>query len=111
VLHVDDLCDLVALQVQDLERHAGRVFAVGGGPACSVSLRELSDLCARLGGRALPVASRPETHPADVPWFVTDNADVTAHTGWRPRRSREQLVEDVFRWLDQHGEELREILA
>lgn len=46
VLHVDDLTDLVALQLEKLEDHCGRVYAVGGGPEpapCCASSR----LCAQ----------------------------------------------------------------
>ncbi len=111
ILHVDDLYDLVALQIADLEKHAGRVYAVGGGLSCSVSLRELSALCARLSGRTLSIGSRAETHPADIPYYVTDNSQVSAETGWRPRRSREELLQDVFTWLDQHAGQLRGILT
>ena len=43
--------------------------------------------------------SRPETHPADIPYYVTDNRRVTEETGWAPRRSVEAILDEVFEWL------------
>jgi CDP-paratose 2-epimerase len=106
VLHIDDLYDLVALQVARLSECAGDVFVAGGGAACSVSLRELTALCGRLCGNPQKPGSTPETHPSDVPWFITDNRVTTEKTGWRPRRSLEHLLDDLFSWLGNHRAEL-----
>jgi CDP-paratose 2-epimerase len=111
VLHVEDLFELVELQARTLEAQRARVWGVGGGPGNSLSLRELSRLCAERSGRCLPVGSHAETHPADVPWFVNDNRDVTERTGWRPRRSLDALLTDVFAWLRSAGPELRGLLC
>ncbi|HEX2612653.1 MAG TPA: NAD-dependent epimerase/dehydratase family protein, partial [Fibrobacteria bacterium] len=99
VLHPEDLHELLKVQLSDLPRHAGAVYNVGGGAANAVSLLELSRLCAERGGAALSIGSRPETHPADIPWYVTDNADVTRATGWIPKRSVAGILDDVFDWL------------
>jgi CDP-paratose 2-epimerase len=106
VLHVDDLHDLVALQIDDLDRHAGALYAVGGGPERSVSLRELSRLCAGLLGRSLEIGCEPETDASDIPYHVTDIEEVTARTGWKPRRSLDRTVADVFHWLEEGRREL-----
>jgi len=111
VLHVADLYDLVSLQARNVESHAGTLYCVGGGPERSVSLRELTTLCASHTGTRLEIGSIPETHPADVPYFVTDHRTVTQKTGWKPSRSLDTLLDDVFRWLDAHADRLRRVLG
>jgi CDP-paratose 2-epimerase len=75
-----------------------------------VSLRELTTLCERHSGRKLEFGSNAETHPADVPWYITDSAEIRQQSGWAPRRSVEQILDDVFRWLVDHRTELQGIL-
>jgi CDP-paratose 2-epimerase len=111
ILHVDDLYDLIALQVADLGRHSGKTYNAGGGQERSVSLREMTRLCAARAGRSLEVGGQPDTRPGDVPWYVTDNDEVTASTGWTPRRTVDSLLDDVFAWLEAHREALRPVLS
>lgn len=99
ILHVADLYDLLCLQLSDMDRFHGRIFNVGGGPAGSVSLAELTRLCAERGSGSISVGRQPETRPADIPWYVTDNAEVTDATGWHPSRSVGVILDDVFDWL------------
>src|SRR4029078_3958023 len=50
VLHVDDLCALVEIEIDRFENLGGSVFAVGGGRRSSTSLLELTSLCRRITG-------------------------------------------------------------
>ena len=111
VLHVDDLFELVALQLGDLDAHAGALYAAGGGPDCSVSLLETTRLCAELAGRKLELGSVSETHPSDIPYYVTDNRDITARTGWHPKRSVEDIFSDIFHWLEAQRSEIEPLLS
>lgn len=111
VLHVDDLCELVARQIDRLVEWSGAVLNVGGGAAGSVSLKELTAMCEQRSGRRLEFAQVPETAPADIPYYVSDNAQVSALCGWSPRRSVETLLDDVFAWLGSEEARLRPILA
>jgi len=99
VLHVDDLCELVLMQIHDLSVCDGQVFNVGGGLERSVSLLELTGMCRNRSGRQLEIPGNPETNPADVPYYVTDNSQITAASGWVPRLSTDTLLDDVFSWL------------
>jgi CDP-paratose 2-epimerase len=105
VLHVDDLCELVTRQIDHLPDWSGAVLNVGGGPAGSVSLKELTALCETRAGRRLQFTAAPETAPADIPYYVSDNAQASAHCAWSPRRSIDAVLDDVFAWL--RSEELR----
>jgi CDP-paratose 2-epimerase len=111
VLHVDDLCDLVDHQMDRLAEWSGAVLNVGGGAGGSVSLKELTALCEPRAGRKLAFTSVPDTAPADIPYYVSDNAEVAARCGWAPKRSVEQLLDDVFTWLRTEEARLRPILA
>lgn len=102
VLHPEDLYALLRLQLADPARHSGRVYNAGGGAGNAVSLRELTALCTALTGTRLDVGAVPETHRADIPWYVTDNARAAEATGWRPVRTVESIVEDTVRWLRDH---------
>ncbi len=109
VLHVADLYDLLCRQIEAMRPGTYSLYNVGGGPENALSLCELTELAAARG-RAVEIGSRPETHPADIPWYVTDNEAVTAATGWRPRRSVPALVDEVFDWLRHNEDMLRPVL-
>jgi len=99
VLHVADLCDLVAAQIEALAPHDGQVSNVGGGAAQSLSLLELTAACRALTGMRLPMGSDPETRPADIPYYVSDCTALFQRTQWRPRRGLDHILADTHRWL------------
>jgi CDP-paratose 2-epimerase len=112
LLHVADLYDLLRVQVRDIDSHRGHVYNVGGGLGCSVSLAELTAMCAARTGDVSPaITSDPKTRAADIPYYVTDNTLVTARTGWAPRRTVDDILDDVFQWLRDHRAALEPILA
>ena len=111
VLHVDDLYDLVRLQAEDLSTYQGRVFNAGGGRCNAVSLRALTAACEERAGRSIAIGSVADTHDSDIPWYVTDNAAVTAATGWAPKRTLDVILDDVFDWLHAHRATLQPLLA
>ncbi len=111
ILHIDDLFDLLALQLNDLNRHAGKVYNVGGGSERSVSLRELTGLCEDLTGNKVDFKNDPQTHPSDIPYYVTDNSEVTEQTGWQPKRSVKDILQNILTWLQKNGDSLKSILT
>jgi CDP-paratose 2-epimerase len=111
VLHVQDLCELVDRQIDRIDEWSGSVLNVGGGAGGSVSLKELTSLCELRSGRSLAFSSVANTAPADIPYYVSDNAQVTALCGWAPQRSVEALLDDVFAWLRAEEPRLRPILG
>lgn len=111
LLHVDDLFDLLRLQLEHLIQWDGSIFNVGGGRASSVSLRELTAMCADRADREIPITSSAETAPADIPYYISNNHDVSNTTGWRPRRDVQVLVDDVFEWLRGHEPVVRPVLT
>jgi CDP-paratose 2-epimerase len=110
VLHVDDMCGLIERQLDHLDEWSGQVLNAGGGPAISVSLRELTALCEERSGRRLTFTRVADTAPADIPYYVSDNRDVQRLAGWVPQRSLEALLDDTFAWLRAEERAVRPIL-
>ena len=111
ILHVADLNDLLEIQLARLDEISGSVFNVGGGLGCSVSLAELTEACAARSGNRIEITADPETRAADIPYYVTDNAAATAQLGWRPERTVDGILDDVFRWLTDHRAQLEPLLG
>jgi CDP-paratose 2-epimerase len=106
LLHVDDLADLVVTQVGLLETLSGQLFNAGGGRACSLSLVETTALCEEISGRRIAIVPSPDTRVADIRIYVTDNARVTAATGWAPQRTPTDVLRDLHDWLVSHAASL-----
>ncbi|MBS0290533.1 MAG: NAD-dependent epimerase/dehydratase family protein [Proteobacteria bacterium] len=111
VLHVNDLFDLLQCQMKNDEAHQNVVYNVGGGLKNSLSLRELTQLVQQATGRNCEIGSDPQTRPADIPYYVTDNTLVTQNTAWQPQTSLPQIVEDIVTWIEQHASSLKPILT
>jgi CDP-paratose 2-epimerase len=111
MLHVDDLRELVDLQLSDPGSWAGVVANVGGGPACSTSLLELTELCAEITGNVVDVSAAPEDRPGDIPWYVTDSTRLNGLTSWRPSSTARGILTDVHDWIRRNEPEVEAALA
>ena len=111
VLHVDDLYDLLVRQLASIDKHTGRVYNVGGGVDRSVSLRELTLMSQQLSKRNLQLGHVAETAAADIPLYISDCTAVTGAVGWRPTRSLQQVLDDIWRWLTDNRALLEPILT
>jgi CDP-paratose 2-epimerase len=106
LLHVDDLIDLLDDQLARPEHWDGIVANVGGGRACSLSLREATELCRELTGAEVRVESAGEDRPGDVPVYISDCARLFAHCDWRPRRGARDTLADIAAWAAAHDEQI-----
>lgn len=111
VLHIEDLCELLALQIAQFDALRGQTFNVGGGRDISVSLLELTWLCQQVTAKEIPIHAVPEGRRGDVPVYISDTTKLRAATGWAPRRDVEMLIRDTHQWLRGYREVLAPILG
>lgn len=99
LLHVEDLCDLIDLQVSALDRASGKVYNVGGGMSSSLSLRETTEVCEDITGNRISIGSDPANRPADIGIYISDNRRATADFSWHPKRMPRDILADTCAWV------------
>ena len=109
-LHIDDFCDLVLDQIDNLNAYAGRHWNVGGGVRNSLSLLEATALCRDVTGRTVNVVASDENRPVDLRFYITDHRAVSAVRGWTPQRDARRTLSDIAEWIDGHRAEMNEIV-
>jgi CDP-paratose 2-epimerase len=102
LLHVADLADLLAVELERFETLNGATFNVGGGVEGSLSLRETTALCQAITGQTVPIAAVDVNRPADLPLYLSDCRRVTQATDWAPRHTPRETLEDIHRWIVDH---------
>lgn len=110
VLHVSDLYRLIDFQIHNIDELNNQTFNVGGGRNLSISLCELTELCRNITGNEVSIQSVKENRQADIRIYVTDNAKVTAATGWIPEITVREILEDIYIWLKNNENSLQHIL-
>ena len=99
ILYVDDLARAFELAAQRIDRTAGQVYNIGGGPERTLSIwTETGPLLEKLAGHPLPVRVS-DWRPGDQRIYVSDIARARADLGWEPRVSPEQGVPQLWEWI------------
>ncbi|MBF0289436.1 MAG: NAD-dependent epimerase/dehydratase family protein [SAR324 cluster bacterium] len=111
ILHVADLYDLLKQQLRSIDVHNGEIYNVGGGVPLSLSLAELTDLCQQITDRQIPIDHIPETRDADIPYYVSDCRKICSATGWQPKRSLREILEEISCWIEEHAAQLKPLLS
>ncbi|MFH0753809.1 MAG: NAD-dependent epimerase/dehydratase family protein [Candidatus Omnitrophota bacterium] len=115
ILHIDDLSALVGRQLVALAEKRpfckGEVFNVGGSGTSSLSLAEATAICTRLTGNRIPIGRIAENRPADMIWYMTDNGPTEDVFAWKPLKSAECILEDIYLWVRDHEPECRKIFC
>ncbi len=110
LLHVEDLCELVDLQIASMERARGRVYNVGGGISSSLSLRETTEICTEITGNRIPIDSDPTNRPADIAIYISDNHGAATDFSWQPKRTPRDILADICGWICENEKDLAECL-
>lgn len=111
LLHPDDLCELIDLQLHSWDRVAGGTYNVGGGRAGAVSLQEFTSLCQNAVGRVVSIDEDNTTNTVDIPWYVTDHRLISSHLNWAPTRTPKLIVSDIAAWVRAHEDSLARVIA
>lgn len=99
-LYIDDAVRAWLMVHDGIEQVQGRIFNLGGGPANSVSLREVIAFIGSL---------RPETpetrfdawRAGDQPWYVSDIRALGDALGWKPQIAFSDGLDRLEDWLVQ----------
>ena len=103
-LHPRDLEPLVAQQFAAPPiAITDRLVNVSGGLASAMSLRQLSDWCAREFGPHEVIADGTP-RPYDLPWMVLDHTKATRLWNWRPQTSVGAILSEVASHARAHPE-------
>ena len=95
-LHPRDLLPLLEKQFAATGSDKPRIMNLGGGPANTMSLAQLSQWCeARFGPHQIAADTTPR--PFDVPWLVIDSRLAEKTWSWRPAIKLEAILEEIAR--------------
>jgi CDP-paratose 2-epimerase len=98
VLFVDDLVSLYDKAYQNIERTAGNIYNVGGGPEHTLSLHELLGQLEILKGEKIPVRY-DDWRPGDQKVYVSNIKQVEKELDWKPQIPAIEGVKRLYDWV------------
>jgi CDP-paratose 2-epimerase len=102
VLFIDDLVRALRLAVTKIDRTAGQIYNIGGGPRNALAVwREFGPMLERLSGRPSRV-SFSDWRPGDQKCYVSDIRKAQRDLGWRPEVNAESGVRHLWEWASAH---------
>ena len=99
VLHIDDLCKLILLQIKNFKKINNLIFNVGGSNFSSTNLKNLSKICEEITGNKIKFKKIKKTSIYDIPWYCSDNSIVSKTYNWKPKKNIKDIVSDLYKWL------------
>jgi len=99
VLCVSDLVLAFERVRAQIEKTAGQIYNIGGGPRNSTSLLEVIEQIESIVGRKIKY-SHERPRPGDQLYYVTDFSKLTKHTGWKPAKSLPQTIQAIYDWFN-----------
>src|SRR5215510_11612655 len=102
LLLVDDLVRAFRLAVDRIDRAAGEVCNIGGGPFNSTSVwAEFGQVVAELSGHDISV-SFDDWRPGDQPCYVSDIRKAGELLRWKPLIDKETGIRRLGEWVSAH---------
>lgn len=98
LLYVEDLVAAMRIAMDQIEGTSGRAFNVGGGPANTLSLRELVALLAEIHGAAPRVHTAP-WREGDQRYYVSDTRAIQRLLNWSPQVAPPAGLQQLYQWL------------
>jgi CDP-paratose 2-epimerase len=108
ILHVDDLARAMLAATDKIDRTAGRIYNIGGGPRNRLSLLELVENLQTRLGRTVPVMVS-DWRPGDQRVYVSDIRLAHQDFGWAPNLGIGEGLDNLWEWITAHADEIRRV--
>ena len=99
VLHIDDLCSLIFLQIKKFKKTFNKTFTVGGSKFSYTSLNQLTKICEKVTNNKIKFKKIIKTSIYDIPYYISDNSLVSRSYKWIPKKNIINIVNDIYIWL------------
>ncbi len=99
IIHIDDVCEIILLQIRKLKKINNEVFNIGGGLKNRISLRDLTNISQRMTKNKIKIGEIKKTSIFDIPYYVSNNNKVKKLYDWSPKRNIDQIIKDIYKWL------------
>ena len=99
LLHIDDVCKIISLQIKKLKKINNETFNIGGGPKNTISLRNLTRKCEIMTNNKIRIQKISKTSDYDIPYYVTNNNKIKKFYNWIPSKKIESILIDIYFWL------------
>jgi CDP-paratose 2-epimerase len=99
ILFIEDLCDAYDMAIDKIDKVAGRVFNIGGGPRFTMSIwHEFGPILEKLLEKPIPV-TYGNWRPGDQWVYISDIRKAEGELGWQPKVGVEEGVTRLFYWV------------
>lgn len=102
LLHINDLFNLVDLEIHDMSVCNGKIYNVGGGNNCCLSLLDTTRLCEELTDNKIDIGSIEKDREMDVRIYISDNSKVQREMGWFVQKTPHDILYDIHVWIYEH---------
>ena len=99
LLHIDDVCKIISLQIKKLKKINNETFNIGGGPKNTISLKNLTRKCEIMTNNKIRIQKISKTSDYDIPYYVTNNNKIKKFYNWIPSKKIESILIDIYFWL------------
>ena len=102
VLHIEDVCKIISIQIKKFKKINNMTFNIGGGINNLISLKNLTIKCENLTKNKIRIEKIYRTSNYDIPYFVTNNSKIKKVYKWKPVKNINNILKDIYFWLKEN---------
>lgn len=107
VLFVPDICDLIDIQIKNINKYRGEVFNIGGGNKVNTSLLECIELIERITGNKIKWTYNKTQRKSDQCVYISDIRKAKRMLKWEPTVGMQEGIVEIVNWANKNEGELR----
>ncbi len=98
ILHIDDLCEIVFMQVKKFKLVNNNTFNIGGGLKNSIDLRDLTYISRKITNANIKINKIKKTDNSDIPIYISSNKKIKKFYNWEPKKNILEIAKDILNW-------------
>jgi len=110
LIHIDDIFEAIKIQIENIDKYSGKIFNLGGGKENSLSLMEMTEICQKISGNKIKIKSEKKDRPNDVRIYISDCSKFKKESGWKCRKNTKIIFQEIYEWIKNNKESLKNIL-
>jgi CDP-paratose 2-epimerase len=98
ILHVDDFCELIFLQIKRFNKIFNKSFTAGGSTKNKANLKKIYQICNSITNSKPKIIKIKKTSQYDIPYFNTSNKEIKKIYKWKVKKNIYDILNDIFKW-------------